>query len=108
MILNIGLTKPENPDVGQIFYDRPTGKINIYNGQDWYESPMGSTYKPAEKFIIYSDNMAIISDYSFYTINQEDIESWAKENCAEFRREGMVLFFPTAEDRTMFLIRWAS
>ena len=69
---------------------------------------MGSVYTPKEKFIVYSENTAVISDYNFYMRNQEDLESWCKDNCPDWRREGMMLFFKTSEERTMFLLRWAS
>lgn len=69
---------------------------------------MGSIYTPKEKFIVFSETMAVISDYNFYMRNQEEIEAWIEENCYQTCREGMIIKFPNPEDRTMFLLRWAS
>ena len=69
---------------------------------------MGSTYTPKEKFIVVSETMAVISDYNFYMRNKEEIETWIEENCYYAYREGMIIKFPNSEDRTMFLLRWAT
>ncbi len=69
---------------------------------------MGSLYDKVEKFICFGSTQVVISDYSFYNRHAEEIEEWCSDTCANFRREGLVLFFKTNEDRTLFLLRWAS
>ena len=69
---------------------------------------MGSVYTPKEKFIFFGDRNVVISDYNYYQYNKDSIENWCEQNCTGFHREGMVLIFNTPEERTMFVLRWAS
>ena len=50
----------------------------------------------------------LVSDYSWYNSNYSDIKVWAKQCLDDFKTEGMVIKFKTAEDRNFFLMRWAS
>jgi len=98
------IEKPTIPHVGETWYDLTAKNLNIWNGLEWIE------LKPTEpeRFIFFRENHVVISDYKFYHRHQFEIEQWCDDNCEGWSREGMVMHFPNAEDRTMFALRWAS
>lgn len=99
----IDTTPPASPSVGDTFYDTDQREFHIWTGHVW----KALAPKPIEKFIFFKDNYAVISNYRFYVDNEDEIEQWLKENCNQVTREGMVIHFPQAEDRTLFALRWA-
>ena len=48
----------------------------------------------------------LINDFSWYVLNEKEIAQWA-ENCLEsFTIEGIILKFVSAEDRSLFMLKW--
>ena len=54
----------------------------------------------------YHGPILFISDYKWWCDNQEEIETWMKENLPGLRRQGVLLSFDSVEDRAMFLLRF--
>lgn len=100
----ISTKKKHDPAVGDTWYDTQKSTLFVYNGIDWTKL----TNPKVERFIFFKENHAVISDYRFYNQHQLEIEQWCDDNCEGWSREGMVMHFPNAEDRTMFALRWAS
>ena len=48
----------------------------------------------------------LINDFSWYVLHEKEIAQWA-ENCLEsFTIEGIILKFVSAEDRSLFMLKW--
>lgn len=66
------------------------------------------------KFVIipiahaYHSPTLFVSDYKWWCSNQEEIETWMRENLPNgtSHLQGMVLSFESVEDRAMFLLRF--
>jgi hypothetical protein len=54
-----------------------------------------------------SGPLLLISDYSFWIDNEEDIFDWCTESRVQCTLTGMILEFESQEDKMMFLLRWA-
>jgi hypothetical protein len=48
----------------------------------------------------------LITDFDWYIKNEKEIFDWAKESNINVRLNGMILEFPSNEDKMMFMLRW--
>ena len=51
----------------------------------------------------------MIEDYVWWMDNERDILNWMVDNLPKGidHQQGMFVYFPTEQDRTMFLLRWS-
>lgn len=54
----------------------------------------------------FSAPMLLISDYRFWTDNEEQIFDWCTESRVQCTLTGMILEFESQEDKMMFMLRW--
>jgi hypothetical protein len=55
-----------------------------------------------------SDHMMLISNYIWYGRNEAEIDAWGREHLPGFYRAGMILFFGTEAEKTMFMLKWGN
>lgn len=63
-----------------------------------------------ERFIVFpdvlvnNDQMVILTDYKYWTDNEDTLRAWCKDNHSDF--VGMTVTFPNQQTLTAFLLRW--
>jgi hypothetical protein len=68
--------------------------------------------KPTSRFVPYDlhhKSGLMIQDYMWWHTNEREIYNWMAENLPEGidHQQGMTITFDTAQQRMMFLLRWA-
>ena len=95
---------------GDICYDTLSDSIKVYDGTNW--TTFTTRYEMEEleqRFIVVNKfNSIVISDYKYYVRNETEIVEWCCNNLSYFDRQGMVISLGSAEDVTLFALRWCS
>ncbi len=51
--------------------------------------------------------MLLITDYQYYTANEEAMVDWCSQSSVYCKQTGMILEFGSQEEKMMFLLRWS-
>ena len=95
---------------GDIRYDTLSDSIKVYDGTNWTTFTTRYDMEEAEqRFIVVNKfNSIVISDYKYYVRNQVEIDEWCSENLSYYDRQGVIMSLGSAEDMTLFVLRWCS
>lgn len=66
----------------------------------------GIKYIDAHVSVYNNMHMLLVADPQWWVDNEADIVTWANESNINMKLNGMILEFPTLEEKMMFLMRW--
>ena len=112
MNMNLLLSKPVNPLIGNMYYDVDNNMFFLFNGITWQEVDVPSNSKTIENFIWKNEISLQIMKYTWWLRNKQNILNWM-DLCSiypEVLDTGTVtmLVFENTKDANWFKLKWES